>query len=203
MKTLQIKWTNLKTDLSYDDSIGKSDEMLSGNTSCTFNRFVATLGFVTLFALNTSGQSTSLSSCETCFEQIRSTDSYELALNENRKERIQTEKIMWQNEIQGLAKLQNNWDGYGAMQVLPECLKNAIAILWRENLSSKYLTDVFANPNGTISLEWNNSKNTVGLEVGLRTMSYYMIINGDKSFFDGLKIDDINLNKLARNVGYL
>ena len=57
--------------------------------------------------------------------------------------------------------------------------------------------------NGTISLEWNNSKNTIGLEVGLRTMSYYMVIDGDESFFDGLKINDSNLNKLARNVGYV
>lgn len=203
MKTIQIEWTNMKTDLSCDESVNKSDEMISDNTPCTFNRFVVTLGFVTLFALSTSGQSQSLHSCETCFEQIESTDSYELALDENRKERIQTEKIMWQNEIQELAKLQNNWDGYGAMPVLPECLKNAITILWRENLSSKYLTDVFANPNGTISLEWNNSENTIGLEVGFRTMSYYMVIDGDKSFFDGLKINDSNLNKLARNVGYV
>lgn len=76
-------------------------------------------------------------------------------------------------EVRTFANLQDDWDGYGAIRPLSECLNHALEIISNENISLNYLTDIYPNPNGTLTLEWEQDEKEIGLEVGSREFSYY------------------------------
>ena len=77
------------------------------------------------------------------------------------------------DEVRALANFQDDWDGYGAIRPLSECLNHALEIIRNEKISLDYLTDVYPNPNGTLTLEWEQDDNEIGLELGSREFSYY------------------------------
>lgn len=77
------------------------------------------------------------------------------------------------DEVRAFANFQDDWDGYGAIRPLSECLNHALEIIRNENISLDYLTDIYPNPNGTLTLEWEQDDNEIGLEVGSREFSYY------------------------------
>lgn len=77
------------------------------------------------------------------------------------------------DEVRTFANFQDDWDGYGAIRPLSECLNHALDIIRNEKISLDYLTDIYPNPNGTLTLEWEQDDNEIGLEVGSREFSYY------------------------------
>src|SRR5690349_20554665 len=60
-----------------------------------------------------------------------------------------------QNEILSFQFLEENWDGYGGIPVDQHIVDNAQQFICMVNdtLIDK-ISDVFPNPNGTITLEW-------------------------------------------------
>lgn len=82
--------------------------------------------------------------------------------------------------LNDLAKLQSNWDGYGAMAPSPDILEKVRLFL--KNIPSQLLSildvnDIYPNPNGTITIEWHHSENLASLEFGINTANYFTRIN--------------------------
>lgn len=73
-------------------------------------------------------------------------------------------------EFDDIAKLEDNWDGYGAIPIHADAIEHARTIhagLIRDG----HLVDVCPNTNGTITLEWAWKFRTYTLEVGTTLMS--------------------------------
>lgn len=78
-------------------------------------------------------------------------------------------------DVVGMAKLQPNWDGYGAVPLDPDTVANAqaILVLLREFGNDGEPTP---NPNGTITIEWqdDNVGKHFTLEVGKTLISGFV-----------------------------
>ena len=88
--------------------------------------------------------------------------------------------------------LKDNWDGSGAVSILRETSRLATGFL--SSLPTHVpAPDVAANPNGTISLEWENDLGRAHLEIGRTKYSlYFRRFEGASLFSDGYvnEIDD-------------
>lgn len=179
-------------DFSSDDKIS-----ISAHNACSWSR-VATIGMISLFSLSAPANSIpDVKFYDVCAsEQIA---QYEGILDESRCQRIVDEKSNIENEILAMASLPDNWDCYGASAVVQKCIDNAVEILRREDLNSKYL-ETFPNTNGTVSFEWNKGDNCVGLEIGESLMAYFTIFDGEETYHDDLEINNANLIELMKDV---
>lgn len=77
------------------------------------------------------------------------------------------------DDIGDIAKLQPNWDGYGALVIHPDAIEHARTLhsaLTRDG----HIVTVTPNPNGTVSLEWAWKRRTYSLEVGKSLISGYV-----------------------------
>lgn len=104
-------------------------------------------------------------------------------------------------KIIAFRSLNHSWDGYGAFPAEVESATNAITIVGK--LPSKaiaLISDLFPNPNGTISFIWENvNDERVSLEVGNSTFSYYVKFNSqDVLFFDNKEINDKEISELGK-----
>jgi hypothetical protein len=138
---------------------------------------------------------------KTFIDNHRSTISESLNFGELQKKASNT--LTKQNlfkEICSFKSLINNWDGYGAIPLEIESAANAIFLIssMRENISGS-IENIFPNPNGTLSIMWVNSHDeTISLEIGNKTMSYYVATDGNETkFFNNIEINDSEINKLS------
>lgn len=97
-------------------------------------------------------------------------------------------------DILSFKVLNNNWDGYGAYPLEVESAANAITVI---NSLAEYslikVDEIFPNPHGTISIILK-SINTISIEIGNDSMSYYVLENGKEPlFFDDI---DVNLSEI-------
>ncbi len=144
------------------------------------NNKVAVLLCSGLFSLYIPGMATS-GSQQSLFSYSVSNNNkkYEKNIRRDKRSVIEFEKMNVTSDIRELSSLEEDWDGYGAIKVLPICISNAINIINSKNISCDYINDIYANPNGTVSIIWENEgESTVGLEVGEKEMSFYYV-NGD------------------------
>lgn len=92
------------------------------------------------------------------------------------------------DEITSFGVLGDNWDGYGAVPVLPEIVEkvNTLINVLGSSCIEK-VTNVFPNPHGTITIEWeNNQREKLGLEIGLNSFSYFINYkNAEPKLADG------------------
>ncbi|MGE8361880.1 hypothetical protein [Pseudomonas sp.] len=75
--------------------------------------------------------------------------------------------------ISSFGALGENWDGYGAIPVNPQTVENsksAANLLFAE----LPVADIFPNPNGTITFEWDTDKGIANLEIGESRYSFYI-----------------------------
>jgi hypothetical protein len=82
------------------------------------------------------------------------------------------------DRIKELSSLPNNWDGYGALPVFDDCISNAIRVISDEHISGKDITEVYANTNGTVSIEWEHNDNLISVEIGKDSFAYYVDQDG-------------------------
>lgn len=120
------------------------------------------------FIYNTEAIEGSENSSEVSYFKITQTNTEEVTEDESDILREQA-----QDEIRTIANFQDDWDGYGAIRPLSECLKHALEIISNNNIRLDYLTDIYPNPNGTLTLEWEQDDNEIGLEVGSQEFSYF------------------------------
>lgn len=91
-----------------------------------------------------------------------------------------------QDEIRVYANFQDDWDGYGAVRPVSECLNHALEIIRNKNIRLEHLSDIYPNPNGTLTLEWEQGDNEIGLEVGSHEFSYFAHF-GEHHFYNNRK----------------
>lgn len=123
--------------------------------------------------------------------------------NSAASENITVEKQTLLRDIAAMANLGSNWDGYGAIAVLPASITHAENIVENEAISVENVEDVQPNPNGTITIVWGNGKDQVCLEVGAENMSYFAEIKGKTSYSEVEKPSNENILKLANYVNQL
>lgn len=75
--------------------------------------------------------------------------------------------------IDDIALMQDNWDGYGAIQIEQATKKNAKNALKKLHTVSP-IPDITPNPNGTISLAWESAEGFGHLEIGRTKFSFYI-----------------------------
>lgn len=96
----------------------------------------------------------------------------------------------------------HNWDGYGAIPPSVECAVNTLSFLNSVNDYAvlESIDDYYPNPNGTITFIWEKDKNTVQVEFGAKTMSYFVVIKNEKHFFNKIEVSD---NEIAQLVSFI
>ena len=98
------------------------------------------------------------------------------------------------SEINRFVALNKNWDGHGAVALFPSigATTNRLLIMLGPAYVDK-VTDMFPNPHGTISIEWENKAcEKLGLEIGVDNYSYFihynvgqpLLVNGHDILFD-------------------
>lgn len=83
------------------------------------------------------------------------------------------------DKIREISELEDNWDGYGAIAVKEKVIENVLNLVITLNGEEiDKCTDIFPNPHGTISIEWENEKNELlSLEIGEYNYSYFVKYN--------------------------
>jgi hypothetical protein len=90
-----------------------------------------------------------------------------------------------QQTIQSMGTLADNWDGYGGASILPQ-ITNAASSFLASLPEYVPAPDVSANPNGTISMEWENDAGRAHLEIGKTRYSlYFRRAEGTTLYRDG------------------
>jgi len=112
-------------------------------------------------------------------------------------------------EIKNFEELGENWDGYGAVPVIPEIARVAETLL---NILGSFIdgiTDVFPNPHGTITIEWENRNDEkLSLEIGKDNYSYFIrfnnetpeLVNGSDILGDCKKITEALANLFGQEI---
>lgn len=121
-------------------------------------------------------------------------------INEITNVGIDVSKYSLIGKIISFKSLENSWDGFGAIPLGVKCATNAIKLLdnFNPNMLSK-ISDIFPNPNGTITIEWeNNISEIISLEVGQETFTYYVDFKSlEPKFFNkqSFSVENIKLLK--------
>jgi hypothetical protein len=93
--------------------------------------------------------------------------------------------MYFKSKINEFILLRDNWDGYGGVPLLQ--LIGDKANLFVTLLNSSYIdliADVFPNPNGTITIEWETKKEEkISLEIGENNYSYFLKLNNKEPKF--------------------
>ena len=132
---------------------------------------------------------------------------------------VQHVLVSWQNDIQlaeedkrqnlkletmSLAKLVDNWDEEGAMHVSTTAIKNVLNLLNHASIRIDLLQDIYANPNGTISVEWKNGNNEyAGMQIGRKQMSYYVTHRSGSDYGSYEIISEENYQKFLTKLALL
>lgn len=87
-------------------------------------------------------------------------------------------------------ELNENWDGYGGIPLLPEIAKIANNFILLLNTSQvDAITDIYPNPHGTISFEWNGNIGKMVLEIGKSGYSYFIqYLTSNPKLVDGYDV---------------
>jgi hypothetical protein len=95
------------------------------------------------------------------------------------------------SKLEEFISLNKNWDGYGAMAVTIKAGDNAKKFLTCLNdIQIENIFDVFPNPHGTITFEWENKLGEkLSLDIGENNYSYFITyLNKNPKLFDGKDI---------------
>lgn len=120
-----------------------------------------------------------------------------------RVEARDTQREVAMDEIRSFANYSDDWDGYGAIRPLSECLHHALEIIRNKNIRLDYLADIYPNPNGTLSLEWEQDENEIGLEVGKDEFSYFAHFGEYHSYNNRKLYVAEEIERLAEFVSYM
>jgi len=105
-----------------------------------------------------------------------------------------------ETQIEELAAMQADWDGYGALPINAATKYNSLASL-RGILIYGPVPEITPNPNGTLSFEWETRRGSAHLEIGQTRLSFYIKPRIGQPVFLDSGADDILLNSI--NVGIL
>lgn len=101
------------------------------------------------------------------------------------------------NDIKGrlekIARLHNNWDGYGAASVSRQVVKNAttfLRTLQKGGLKLPASDDIYVTPYGSVVIELFNNYGLVSLEIGDHQVGYFTDYRGRSNWgSEGIETD--------------
>lgn len=109
-------------------------------------------------------------------------------------------------KILSFRTLCENWDGHNAIPLEVKAASNALLLVdLLGERSFENVKEIYPNPNGTITFEWNNNLNEVlNIEIGIETMSYYVEIIGKNTVYADQKLISSNeANRVAEYISIL
>lgn len=118
-------------------------------------------------------------------------------------EQSDSPRMQARSQVLAIANFKDDWDGYGAMRPLSACLSHALDIIDDDKFSMENLSDIYPNPNGTITFEWENDDKEIGLELGSQEFSYYARYGGHHSYNNKKKYVSEEIDRLAEFVSYM
>jgi hypothetical protein len=85
------------------------------------------------------------------------------------------------DQIFELSTLEKNWDGYDGEPLLEEIKEISLMLITMfDGDDLEKISDLFLNPNGTITFEWVNIKGyKLSLEIGENNYSYFIDYNNN------------------------
>lgn len=90
------------------------------------------------------------------------------------------------DQIDSFVSLPNNWDGYNSVPLIcqiADITKQFIACLNSDLIDR--ISDIFSNPHGTITIEWENKKDEkLSLEIGINNYSYFIHYKNKEPQYD-------------------
>lgn len=118
-------------------------------------------------------------------------------IEENKRESLKV-------EVRALAKLSENWDEEGALRVSTTAIKNVLNLLDHASVRMNLLQDIYANPNGSVSVEWGNDNHEyAGVQIGRKQMSYYITRHQGCDYCNFEIINEENYQKLLAKLAKL
>jgi hypothetical protein len=96
--------------------------------------------------------------------------------------------------LNDLKDVKDNWDGYNGVKPIESILtKSEIFLSGLTTIQLDKVTDIYPNPNGTISIEFYKDKDRrISLEIGESSSSYYFKkTKNDVEFNDDYVIDEV------------
>ena len=106
-------------------------------------------------------------------------------------------------KILSFKSLINSWDGFGAIPLEIQSASNAINLINKlTNNIVDLISDIYPNPNGTVSLDFDNDSNErVAIEIGNTSFSYYVKYNSQKpNFYDNISFNDKSILLLSEQI---
>lgn len=209
------KYNFIDSDMTFEDVKTSLNDNFYETKVNNSNRFLLTTMLIgaTLVMPNTNFASENL---------ITNTDNY-ISVSQNYDKNISSKfegyidavsvidlpKISKQTIIKDILSyktLVNSWDGYGALPLETLSAINTINLidLIGEKTFGK-ITNYYPNPNGTISLEWeNNSNEILSIEVGNNSLSYFVELSSQKvSFHNNISINAKEIKKISKIIEVL
>jgi hypothetical protein len=97
--------------------------------------------------------------------------------------------------------LKQDWDGYGAIPSNVKTCANSISFLVEVKEFKDYITEVYPNPHGTISIEWENLNNEkLVVEIGEDGFSFYIKYNTEPLITGEFDKSDIAAEKISQHL---
>jgi len=104
--------------------------------------------------------------------------------------------------ILSFACLKKDWDGFGAYPLENKSSVNALSIVSMLNKDIiNQISDLFPNPHGTLTIEWETSDGLLSLEIGNDSISFFKEKLGfETKYFNKLEISDYSIDILKTNI---
>lgn len=128
-----------------------------------------------------------------------STEAEELELADE----IDLQRADARQQLMEIANYRDNWDGYGAMRPLSECLSHALDLMGNPAFNLEHLSEIYPNPNGTITMEWERDDDEIGLELGSEEFSFYAHFGDNHSYNNQKRYVAEEIERLVKFVSYM
>lgn len=179
MNKQKINYSFAKTNAALPDEVHltSTDYIKQVSRSSNMVQCLITTGAI-MFTLTVSSNASSMEKAPKLTYTQADTEIVQQVLVSSQNDIRLAEENKRQNlkiETRALAKLVDNWDEEGAVRVSTTAIKNVLNLLDCVSIRIDLLQDIYANPNGTISVEWENDNNEyAGMQIGRKQMSYYV-----------------------------
>lgn len=118
-------------------------------------------------------------------------------------EKTYADKSAYVEKILSFKSLENSWDGYGALPLGVKSAKNTLSLIDSfDAFILNKISDMHPNPNGTITIEWENKDSEIiSLEVGKDTFTYYVDFNSlETKFYNKQRFSFENIQMLKKYI---
>lgn len=173
---------NSSGEFDIENIITKKEQKTSNLRANVMLSF-ALVGSMSINQVN-AAQQYNLSNLDSSIEMVSLEKGQQLSqqiteYSNNLIEKTYADKSVFIEKILSFKSLENSWDGYGALPLGVKSAKNTFTLFdsFDAYILNK-ISDMHPNPNGTITIEWENKDSEmISLEIGKDTFTYYVDFN--------------------------